>query len=133
MFITNETAPFISLYLFQSLALTILMITLVKNLKFASNRNISNTLDINSHITNKPSSKFYMNYSSMELVLFEKLHNIKLSHSVFRITNFFQFDSTKSALNTLLEYTQDLDENLKTLYSKLVTNNYYDHKTYDAN
>ena len=48
-----------------------------------------------------------MNYLSMEPLLFEKLHNIKLSHSIFRVITFFQFDSTKSALNTLLEYTQD--------------------------
>ena len=75
-----------------------------------------------------------MNYSSMIPVLFEKLHNIKsVTCSVFRVTTFFQFDSTKYALNTLLEYAQDLDENLKTLYSKLVTNNNYDHKSYDAN
>ena len=56
-----------------------------------------------------------MNYSSMELVLFEKLHNIKLSCSVFRVTTFFQFDSTKTTLNTLFEYAHYLDENLKTL------------------
>ena len=74
-----------------------------------------------------------MNYLSLEPVLFEKLHNIKLSCSVFRVTTLFQFDSTKSTLNTLLEYTQDLDENLKTLYSKLVMNTNYDHKSYDAN
>ena len=65
----------------------------------------------------------------MELVLFEKLHTIKLSCSFFRVTTFFQFDCTKSTLNTLLEYTEDLDENWKTL----VTNNNYDQKTYDAN
>ena len=73
-----------------------------------------------------------MNYSSMEPVLFEKLHNIKLSYSVFRFTTLFQFDSTKFVLNILLEYTQDLDEDLKTLHSKLVTNNNYDHKSYDT-
>ena len=73
-----------------------------------------------------------MNYLSVEPVLFEKLHNIKLSQSVFRVTTFFQFDSTKSTLNTLLKYIQDFDENLKTLYSKLVMNNNYDdHKSHD--
>ena len=74
-----------------------------------------------------------MNYSSTEPVLFKKLHNIKLTCSVFRVTTFFKFDSTKSALNTLLEYAKGLDGNLKTLYWKLVTNNNYDHKSYDAN
>ena len=44
---------------------------------------------------------------SMELVLFKKLHNIKLSCSVFRVTILFQFDSTKSTLNILLKYAQD--------------------------
>ena len=73
-----------------------------------------------------------MNYSSLEPVVFEKLHNIKLSHSVFRVTTFFQFNSMKSALNILFQYAHDLDENLKTLYSKLVTNNNYDHKSYGA-
>ena len=58
-----------------------------------------------------------MNYSSMELVLFEKLPNIKLSRSVFRVT-FFQFDSTKPSLNLLFQYAQDLEENMETLYTK---------------
>ena len=43
---------------------------------------------------------------------------------------FFQFDSTKAALNILLHYAHDFNENLKTLYSKLVTNNDFDHKSY---
>ena len=73
-----------------------------------------------------------MNYSSMEPVLFEKLNNIKLSHSVFRVTTFFQFDSTNPALNIPLGYAHDLNENLKTFYSKLVMNNNYDHKSYDV-
>ena len=68
-----------------------------------------------------------MNYSSIEPVLFDKLHNI--NSKLPTISNL----TTKSALNTLLDYAQDLDENLKTLYSKLVTNNNYDHKSYDAN
>ena len=68
----------------------------------------------------------------MELVLFEKLPNIKLSRLIFRVTTFSQFDSTKSSLNTLLEYAQDLDDNIKTLFTKLVTTN-YDQKTYNAN
>ena len=46
---------------------------------------------------------------------------------------FSQFDSTKYGLNILLEYMQDLEDNLKTLYSKLVKNNTYDHKSYDTN
>ena len=55
-------------------------------------------------------------------------------HAEFsEFTKFFQFKSTKSTQNTLLKYTQDLDENLKTLYSKLVTNNNYYHASYDAN
>ena len=87
------------------------MITLVQIFNFQVTKNISNTLNINSYITNKLTPKFYIYYSSMEPVLFEKLHNIKLSHSVFRVTTFFQFDSTKPALNTLLKYAQDLDEN----------------------
>ena len=69
----------------------------------------------------------------MEPVLFGKLCNIKLPCSIFRVTTFFQLDPTKSAINILLEYAQELDENLRTLYSKLVTNNNYDHKSYDAN
>ena len=64
-----------------------------------------------------------MNFSSMEPVLFEKLHNIKLLCSIFRVTTFFQFDSTQNTLNNSLEYAQDFDTNLKTLYSELVSNN----------
>ena len=56
------------------------MITLVQSLRFPSNKNISNTLDKNIHITNKSTPKFHMNYLSMEPVLFEKSHSIKLSH-----------------------------------------------------
>ena len=72
-----------------------------------------------------------MNYSSVEWVLFEKLHNIKLSRSVFRVTTFFQFNSTKSSLNLLLQYAQDLEEDIKTLYTELVTDN-HNQKTYDT-
>ena len=74
-----------------------------------------------------------MIYLSMEPVLFEKLHNIKLSCYVFRVTTFFQFDSTKNAVNTLLEYAQELDVNPKTLYSELVQNSNNVHESYDAN
>ena len=77
----------------------------------------------------------HMNYSSLEPVLFEKLHNIKLSPSVTKVTTFFQFDSTKAALllqNILLHYTHDCDDTLKTLYSELVTNNDFDNKSYDV-
>ena len=73
-----------------------------------------------------------MTYSSMEPVLFEKLHNIKLSCSVFRITTFFQCNITKAALNILLQYAHNFDKNQKGLYSVLVTNNNFDHKSYDA-
>ena len=54
-----------------------------------------------------------------------------MSQSVFQVTTFLQFDSTKAALSILLHYAHDFDENLKTLYSKLVTNNNFDHKSYD--
>ena len=88
--------------------------------------NISNILDLNDHINTKPIPKpenqSHMNYSSMEPVLFEKHHNIKLLSSVSRVTTFFQFDSTEAALSILLQYMDDLDKNLKTLCSKLVTN-----------
>ena len=63
----------------------------------------------------------------MEPVLFKK----KLFISVFRVTIFFQFGSTKSSLNILLQYTQNLEENIQTLYTKLVTN-YDNQKTYKA-
>ena len=45
---------------------------------------------------------------------------------------FFQFDSMKAALSILLQYVHDFDENLKTQYLTLVTNNDFDHKSYDA-
>ena len=68
-----------------------------------------------------------MNYCTLEPGLFEKLHNIKLSHSLFRVTTFFQFKSTKAEIEMLLQYVHNFDENLKTLYSKSVTNNDFDH------
>ena len=73
-----------------------------------------------------------MNYSALEPVQVEKLHNIKLSHSVFRVTSFLQFKSTKAALEILLQYMHDFNENLKALYSKLVSNNEFAHKSYDV-
>ena len=64
--------------------------------------NVSECLDLNGYIKTKPMSKLEgptcMNNSALEPVLFEKLHNIKLSCSVFRVTTFFQFESTKAAL-----------------------------------
>ena len=98
--------------------------------------NIGNILDLNGHINAKPIPKSEnqscMNYSSLKPVLFEKLHNIKLSQSVFQVTTFFQFISTKAAQRILLHYAQDFNKTLKTLYSKLVTNNNFDHKSYDV-
>ena len=93
--------------------------------------NLSNILNVNYHINTKsipiPESKSHVNYLAVEPVLFEKLHNMKLSQSAM-ITIFFQFDSIKAVLSILLQYAHDFDENLKTLYSKLITNNVFDHK-----
>ena len=80
----------------------------------------------------KPEGPTHMNNSVLEPVLFEKLHNIKLSCSVFRVTIFFQFTSIKAALEILLQYVHDFEENLTILYSKLVTNNELDHKSYNV-
>ena len=80
----------------------------------------------------KPEGPTHMNNSALEPVLFEKLCNIKLSCSVFRVTTLFQFKSTKSALEVLLHYLHVLKENLKFMCSKLVTNNKLDHKSYDV-
>ena len=129
----NKQLSFISVYILRLLALMILVITLVQNFNPSCNNIINNTLNINSQIIKKPIPKFHMNYTSVKPVLFEKLHNIKLSCSIFKVATFSQFDSTKNALNTLPEYIQDLDANLKTLYSELVRNNNYDHKSYEAN
>ena len=74
-----------------------------------------------------------MNYSSMEPLLFKTVHNIKLSCSVFRVTTFLPVWFHQNAWNTLPIYGQELDANVKTLYSKLVNNNNNDHKSYDAN
>ena len=68
-------------------------------------------------------NQFHMNYSALEPVLFEKLCNIKLSQSVFRVITFFQFESKKAALEILLHFAHAFNKNLETLYSKLVTNN----------
>ena len=70
--------------------------------------NISELPDLNGHINmklmSKPEGPTHMNNYALEPVLFEKLHNIKLLHSVFRVTTFFQFASTKPALQILLQY-----------------------------
>ena len=64
------------------------------------------------------------------LYCFKKLHNIKLSCSVFRATTVFQFTSTKTALQTLLQYAWDFENNLTSLYAQLISDN--DHKSYDV-
>ena len=108
---------------FRYLALAILSITLVQGFKSPSNMNISELLDLNGHIKaklmSKPKNQSHMNYSALEPVLFEKLHNIKLSQSVFRVTTFFQFESTKAALEILLHYMHDFDKNLKNTILKI--------------
>ena len=68
-----------------------------------------------------PKNKSCINYSALDPLLFEKLHNIKLSCSVFRVTTFFQFDTMKVGLSILLHYAHSFNKNLKTLYSKIVT------------
>ena len=97
--------------------------------------NLSNILNVNDHICIKSipitENKVHIHFSAMEPVLFEKLHDIKLSHSVFRVTTFLQFNSTKVALNILLQYMHDFNENLKTLYSKLVINNIFDSRSHN--
>ena len=126
-----KKTQYFSFYISGSQALTIVAITLVQYFEFPLINNVSDSIHINGYITNAPPMTFHINCSLMELVLFEKLPNIKLSRSVFRVTIFFQFDSTKSSLNILLQYAQDLEENIQTLYTKLVTDN-NDQKTYDA-
>ena len=129
----NKQLPFISLYIFRSLALMMLMITLVQSFKPSGNNNINNTLNINRQIIKNQHIDSIWTIHQWNLYYLRSYWNIKLSQSIFRVTTFFQFDSTKNTLNTLLEYTQDLDANLKTLYSELVKNNNDDHKSYDTN
>ena len=121
---------------FRYLALAILSITLVQGLKSLHNMNISELLDLYGHIKAKPMYKSkdqsHVIYSSLEPVLFEKPNNIKLSQSVFHYP-VLPIQSTKAALSILFHYAHDFNENLKTLYSKLVINNDFDHKTYDVN
>ena len=85
----NKQFPILSLYIhFRPLTLVIFMITLVKSHKPSSKNNISSNDSTSSHAMQKPLPTFNMNYSSMKPVLFVKLHNFKLSHSIFRVTTF---------------------------------------------
>ena len=123
-------------YFFRLLALTILSIALLQHFKSPSNMNTINILDLKGHINAKPIPKSKtqscMNYSSLESVLFEKLHSIKLSQPVLIVTTFFQFNPMKAALSIILHYMHDFDKHLKTLFSNLVTNNNFDHRSYDT-
>ena len=127
----KDQKPYFIFYVFRSLTLTIIAITMVQWCELPSNKSFSASILINGHNTNVPPLTFHMNYSSMELVLFEKLPNIKLFRSIFRVTTFFQFGSTKCSLNISLQYAQDWEGDIQTLYTKLITNN-DDQKTYDA-
>ena len=106
----------------------------MQGLKSSSNMNLSNILNVNDHNNTKsipiPKYKSHINYLAMETVLFEKLHNIKLSQSILESPR-SSSDSTKAALSILLQYAHDFDENLKTLCSKLVTNNVFDHESHN--
>ena len=75
-----------------------------------------------------PKIPTHENNSLLEPVLFEKLYNIKLSHSVLRVTTYSQFVSTKTALQILLQYVCDFENNLTTLYAKLISDT--DNKSY---
>ena len=109
---------------------------MVHGFKASSTMNVTELFDLNGHINMNPIFKLkdpmHMDNSALEPVLFEKLHNIKLSHSVFRVTTFLQFASTKAALQFLLQYKHDFHDSLTILYSKLVTNNDLVHKSYDV-
>ena len=112
---------------FTSLVLTILFATMVNDFKAPSTKNVDDLLDLNGHINTKliftPKGPTCENTTSLTPVLFQKLHNIKLSHTVFRVTTFFLFTSTKTALQILLQYVHDFEAYLTTLYSKLVDDN----------
>ena len=109
---------------------------MVHGFKASSTMNVTERLDLNGHINMSPMSKpegpMHMKNSALEQVLFEILHNIKLLCSVFSITTFFQFASTKTALQILLQYVHVFEDNETILCSKLVTNNDLDHKSYDV-
>ena len=111
------------LYPFRSWVLTIIAITMAQCFEFPGNKNVTDSIHKTDHNTNALPPTFHMNYSSMELVLLEKLPDNEVSRSIFRVTIFFQFSSTKSSLNILLQYVQGLEENIQTLYTRLVTNN----------
>ena len=76
--------------------MTVLSITLVQGCKSPSELLIPNSL-IKAKLMSNSENQSSMNHSTLEPVLFEKLHNIKLSQSVFRVTTFFQFESTNAA------------------------------------
>ena len=96
--------------------LTTLFVTMVHGFKTSSTKNVTEPLDLNGHFNMnlifKPKGPMCINNSALEPVLYEKLHNTKLSHSVFRITTSFQFASTKTALPILLQYAYISEDNL---------------------
>ena len=75
----KDQKPYFFLYLFISLALKIIVNTMVQCFEFPSNKNISNSIHINGHNTNALPLIFHRKYSSMEPALLKKLSNIKLS------------------------------------------------------
>ena len=109
--------PYFILYLFRYLILIVIVTTMVQCLEFPSNKNISDSICINSHNDNTQPPPLQWNQC-----YFENLPNNKLSRSVFRATTFFQYSSMKSSLNILLQHAQNLEENIQTLYTKLITN-----------
>ena len=121
-----------TLFSFRSLIQTILFFTMVHGFKASSTKNVE-LLDLSSHINTKlifkPEGPTHENTSSLEPVLFEKLHNIKLSCSVLRISTFFNFALTKNCITTFASVCMGFSRQPNTSVSKLVDDN--DHKSYD--
>ena len=73
-----------------------------------------------------PKKTSCMNYSALEPVLFEKLQKISCHIQCSELPP--SPKSCQQKLHILLQYMHDL----KALYSKLVTNTNFDHKSYDV-
>ena len=97
---------------------------------------ITEILDLNGHINinsmSKPGSLTHMNSSVLEPVFLKSYIILSCDIQCTGLLPFIQFASTKTTSQILQQCMHDFKENPTILYSKLVTKNDLDYKSYDV-
>ena len=97
--------------------------------------NLSNILNVSDHISTNSipitKDKSHINYLPMELVYLKRSTTSNYHIQILESPHSSNLNSTKVALSILLQYLHNFDENLKILYSQVVTNKVFDSKSHN--